>query len=218
MKVHFKLPRPVLLSSLQSPIITGLFCDTNVDVSAVGHRKLPEPALFLSNVTQSSMLRTVVNSSSASMPEGMNIRYINRQRATVSWNPKFGQQGFLYTLCFSARYLSSSDGILFVSTHLCVTISARPCSACLASLSSTNAIASLWNSNWIATWISTPPSKLFNNSMVTLGPTIISGRNDSGDGIFFANKMGCSISDLVLWNPHAGIFSVHSFFSKQFCV
>lgn len=210
MKVHFKIPRPFLFSSLQSPVITGLFCDVDVDVSAVGHRRLPEPILFLSNVTKSSMLRTVVNSSSASVPDGMNVSYISRQRATVSWNAKLGQQGFLYTLCFGARYPLPSDGVLLATSYLCVAISARPCSACLITSNSMDSIASLWNSNWVSTWISTPPFALFNYSMVTLGPTMIISRNDSGDGIYFANLMGLSMSDLVLWNPHAGESKIHS--------
>jgi hypothetical protein len=204
MKLQFKLPQPNLVSSLQSPIFTGLFCDVSVDVSVVGHYRLPEPTLFLSNVTKSSKLQNVVNSSSATLIDGIRVQYANRQRATVSWNAQLGQQGFFYTLCFSSRYLSPSVGVFFATSHLCVTISARPCSACLSSSISMDAVASLWKTNWIATWISTPPSFLANNSIVTLGPTIVAERNDSGDGIFFANRMGCTISDIMLWNPHAG--------------
>jgi hypothetical protein len=204
MKLQFKIPKPALSSSSQSPIFTGLFCEVSVNISVFGHQKLPNPALSLSNISKASMLRTAVSSSIVSLPEGMSIRYINRERASVSWNAQMGQQGFLYTLCFSARYPTSSDDAVFATSHLCLTLSARPCSACLTSSNGMDAVANLWDTNWIAAWISTPPSVLFKNMMI-LGPIIVVGRNDTGDGLILAKRMGCSISDLMLWNPHASI-------------
>jgi hypothetical protein len=204
MKVQFKVPKPTLSSSSQSPIFTGLFCNVSVNISALGHDKLPKPSLLLLNVSKSSMLRTVVSSSTAVLPEGMSVRFIDLQRAAVSWNAQLGQQGFLYTLCFSARYPTPSDETMIATSHMCLTLSARPCSACLTSTNGMDATANLWNTNWITAWISTPPSVLVIDGTMSLGPTIIAGRNDTGDGVFLAKRMGCSVSDLMLWNPHAG--------------
>jgi hypothetical protein len=206
MKVKFDIPKPKITSSLQSPIFTGLFCDVSLNISVLGHDMLPKPALLLSNVTKSSMLQTIVSSSSASLPKGMSVRYISSERAVVSWNAQLGQQGFLYTLCFRAHFPTTSDEVIVATSHECFTLSARPCSACLTSSNGVDAIAHLWNTNWIAAWISTPKSVLFDNMMI-LGPTIIAGRNDTGDGLFFSKRMGCSLFDLMLWNPHAGKFT-----------
>jgi hypothetical protein len=52
--------------------------------------------------------------------------------------------------------------------------------------------------------MSTPPVAL--DSIVTLGPTFIVTRDDSGDGRIVADRFGCSSSDLILWNPHAGSY------------